>query len=174
MIHIEILIDADTEDPFHAAGIAENDIRDAVQAAARVGDCDDVHVGVRVTMDRAIHAVNRQFLQHDYPTDVISFPYDLSPPRVEGELVVSLETAMAQASDAGWSVKDEILLYIVHGTLHLVGFDDTADDVRVAMRQAERDALGSLGIVVPDAEASPSDASPSNASQCDASRESVL
>ncbi|TWU01952.1 rRNA maturation RNase YbeY [Neorhodopirellula pilleata] len=149
MTNIETLIDSDAEDPFAAAGIRETDLQSAVIAAAQVGHCDRISVGVRVTMDAAIHQINRQFLQHDYPTDVISFPYDLVPPRVEGELVVSLETAIAQATVAGWSIREELLLYVVHGTLHLVGYDDTTEPLRSEMRLAERTGLASLGIVPP-------------------------
>lgn len=146
---IEILIDPDAEVPLRKTGITEDDVRAAVLAAARLGECDDVEVGVRVTMDAAIHAINRQFLQHDYPTDVISFPYELAPPTVEGELVVSVETGLTQAREAGWSAKEEVLLYVIHGTLHLVGFDDTAAEVRSAMRNAEHAVLRSLGMNSP-------------------------
>lgn len=146
MANIEILIDPDAEEPFATAHIDETDLRSAVAAAAKVGDCDDITVGIRISMNAAIHQINRQFLQHDYPTDVISFPYDLAPPRVEGELVVSIETATVEAQAADWSTREELLLYVVHGTLHLVGYDDTASDVRAEMRQAEQAALASLGI----------------------------
>lgn len=142
---IEILIDSDVEDPLRTIGVTEHEIRAAVMSAASIGDCYQCEVGVRVTGDATIHAINRQFLQHDYPTDVISFPYELSPPRVEGELVVSLETAIAGAADAKWSARAELLLYVIHGTLHLVGFDDTNDAARSQMRSAETSALRLIG-----------------------------
>src|SRR5262245_25750843 len=75
--------------------------------------------------DEAIHALNRKFLQHDEPTDVITFPY--SSPRaasLEGDIAISTETAIRAAEERGHSVADELVLYVIHGVLHLCGFDD--------------------------------------------------
>lgn len=146
MVTIELLVDPEAEKRMRAACVTEADIQGAVAAATSIGDCDCGEVGVRVTDDSNIHAINREFLQHDYPTDVISFPYDLSPPKVDGELVVSIDTATAEAPNANWSVREELLLYVIHGTLHLVGFDDTDEAVRSQMRLAEKSALRLIGI----------------------------
>lgn len=146
MLTIEILVDAETATPMQNEGITETDIRKAVLAAASVGNCDTGEIGVRVTDDPNIHQINFDFLQHDYPTDVISFPYLLSIPNVEGELVVSLDTAASEASEANWTVREELLLYVIHGTLHLVGLDDTNDEVRSQMRAAEKKAFRLIGI----------------------------
>ncbi|EMI43838.1 rRNA maturation RNase YbeY [Rhodopirellula sp. SWK7] len=147
MSEIEITIDSRVRDQVRGHSSEERplgraEIEAAVRAAAAVGNCTDCRIGVRVTDDATIHEINRDFLQHDYPTDVISFPYELQPPMVEGELVVSIDTAENEAADAGWSVAQELLLYVIHGTLHLVGFDDTDDESRKEMREAERKALG--------------------------------
>tara|TARA_A100001391_G_scaffold2852_1_gene2535 strand:+ start:3165 stop:3641 length:477 start_codon:yes stop_codon:yes gene_type:complete len=149
MSEIEVIIDPDVRERVRECSIASHplngrSIESAVRAAASVGGCDDCRVGVRVTNDKVIHQINRDFLDHDFPTDVISFPYELTPPMVEGELVVSIDTAIAQAPDAGWSIAEELLLYVIHGTLHLVGFDDIADADRAAMRNAESKALSLL------------------------------
>ncbi len=146
MSEIEITIDAGVRAQVQrhcttAHPINPEMIGAAVRAAASLGRCSDCRIGVRVTNDRTIHDLNRQFLDHDYPTDVISFPYALAPPLVEGELVVSIDTAEVQAPDAGWSVAQELLLYVIHGTLHLVGYDDVEDSDRAAMREAESQAL---------------------------------
>lgn len=149
MSEIEITIDANVRDR-----VAEYDtttclldcaaIAAAVRAAASIGGCSDCRIGVRVTSDPVIHQINREFLNHDYPTDVISFPYALSAPIVEGELIVSIDTAVVQAADAGWSVAEELLLYVIHGTLHLVGYDDVDDADRSVMRDAEAKAMSLL------------------------------
>jgi len=99
----------------------------------------------------SIHPINREFLQHDYPTDVISFPYELEPPMVEGELVASFETAIENASEPSnpLSPREELLLYVVHGTLHIVGHDDQSPEPRAAMRRAEIAAMKLIGIELP-------------------------
>lgn len=152
MSEIEITIDAGIEErvrrystPGQEINIAR--IESAVYAAAAVGGCHECQIGVRVSDDTSIHEINRRFLQHDYPTDVISFPYHLAPPIVEGELVVSIDTAARESVAAGWSIAQELLLYIIHGTLHLVGFDDTEDSSRLKMREAEQTALRNMGAI---------------------------
>ena len=106
-------------------------------------------VSVAVVNDARIHALNRVFLNHDYPTDVLSFVYQASENTVDGELVVSAETALRAGAEYGMAAQDELLLYIVHGTLHLVGCDDQTDEARRVMRARERDIMQQLGITLP-------------------------
>jgi probable rRNA maturation factor len=81
-------------------------------------------ISIAVVDDRSIHELNRQFLDHDYPTDVLSFPLVAAGNHLEGEIVVSVDTAAREAAEVGWSTEDELLLYVVHGALHLAGFAD--------------------------------------------------
>jgi probable rRNA maturation factor len=142
----------------------EEPIRDAVRAAARLRGFKDGKIGVMVTDDPTIHEINLRHLDHDYPTDVISFTYDRDDKTVEGELVVSLCTARQSAQSLGWDWQSELLLYVVHGTLHICGLEDSTPDQRREMRLAEEAVFNRLGIVGyrrfdPDQEPSP--ASPS-------------
>lgn len=102
-------------------------------------------IGIAVVDDQAIHALNRQYLQHDYPTDVLSFPLEQNDGHLEGEVVVSADTADCHAKEAGWSASDELLLYVIHGMLHLVGFRDKRPDDIAAMRCAELKYLQQAG-----------------------------
>ncbi|MDX1968233.1 MAG: rRNA maturation RNase YbeY [Planctomycetaceae bacterium] len=101
--------------------------------------------------DVEMQRINCEFLDHDWPTDVVSFSYveetDSADSRIDGELVVSVDTAQRQARQHGWSLDDELLLYCVHGFLHLRGYDDLTDDARVQMRQRECELLGRIGLV---------------------------
>lgn len=104
-------------------------------------------ISVAVVDDLTIHAVNRRHLDHDEPTDVISF--HLSGPdddELSGELVVSAETAARTARQAGVSALDELALYVVHGLLHLCGHDDTTPAAARRMRQREGEVLAALGL----------------------------
>ncbi len=87
--------------------------------------------------DDAIHEVNRKHLAHDYATDVLSFLLDDGPLSFHGEVIVSAETAARDCGDFGNDMARELLLYAIHGTLHLVGYNDKSDHERVAMRAAE-------------------------------------
>ncbi|MFG0267258.1 MAG: rRNA maturation RNase YbeY [Rhodopirellula sp. JB055] len=152
---VDVLIDEEAEPDlavwFGSLESARADIAKAAIAAAAVEGCDCGSLGVRICDDATIHPINREFLQHDYPTDVISFPYELTPPKVEGELVASFETAIENASEASnpLSPHEELLLYVVHGTLHIVGHDDQSPAPRAAMRRAEIAAMECLGIELP-------------------------
>ena len=151
----DVLIDEEAEPDlsiwFGCLETARTELAQAAIAAAAVEGCDRGSVGVRICDDATIHPINREFLQHDYPTDVISFPYELEPPMVEGELVASFETAIENASEPSnpLSPREELLLYVVHGTLHIVGHDDQSPEPRAAMRRAEIAAMKLIGIELP-------------------------
>src|SRR5205807_1937747 len=75
-----------------------------------------------------IHRLNKQFLQHDEPTDVLTFPYTLPGAKtLEGEVAIGYEVAKENAADRGHDVNLELLLYVVHGCLHLCGYYDIDD-----------------------------------------------
>jgi len=94
---------------------------------------------------------NRDFLQHDYPTDTISFPteYRQDEGHLEGEVLVCTEIAQERAEEFSWTADEELLLYVVHGMLHLIGYDDTDAEQQAKMQEKERDYLATLGIQVP-------------------------
>ena len=107
----------------------------------------DGRVGIALMDNATIHALNKRFLNHDEPTDVLSFP--LSDPgsrKLEGDLAVGAEMAQAQAAARGHDVQAELALYVIHGLLHLCGYDDHEDEGRAAMRQRERHYLSLLGL----------------------------
>ncbi|MFO0980442.1 MAG: rRNA maturation RNase YbeY [Planctomycetota bacterium] len=117
----------------------------AVHAASRVGRLRARSLSVVIVGAAEMRRLNRQFLGHDYVTDVLSFPFGDQDP--VGELVVCAAFAAGQARARGHSPREELLLYVVHGTLHLAGFmDQQAADVK-RMRAAERRALARIGIV---------------------------
>lgn len=95
--------------------------------------------------------LNRQHLNHDYDTDVLSFLLECDEPKesradaprgsgktIDGEVLISTDVAAKAAAEFGWSVENEITLYLVHGLLHLVGYDDLSDDEKAIMRDRER------------------------------------
>ncbi len=123
-------------------------------------------ISIAIVDDPAIHRLNRQYLQHDYPTDVLSFllAADEATGHLEAEIIVSQDTAMRVARQYGWSDAEELLLYLIHGSLHLTGLDDATDTQRAAMQQAEDRYLKWAGIIRPAATATesalPADTSP--------------
>ncbi|WP_437201788.1 rRNA maturation RNase YbeY [Planctomicrobium sp. SH664] len=123
--------------------IDEAEIRQVVAATLQAEQITSAELVIALVDDPAIHVVNREHLQHDYPTDVISFLYDqpLGPGSLDGELVVSVETAAREATTYGWQTSDELTLYLVHGLLHLCGYDDLTEPEQQVMRERERSVL---------------------------------
>ena len=99
-----------------------------------------------VVDDHTIRELNQRHLNHDYATDVLSFPLEQAAGALEGEVIVSADMALATAPEYGWSAEDELLLYVIHGTLHLVGCDDKRPAERRAMRNREKAYLARLGV----------------------------
>lgn len=107
-------------------------------------------VSVAVVDDAAIHELNRRYLAHDEPTDVLSFLLESGPAELEGEIVASAQTACRAAEEWGWPAADELLLYVVHGALHLVGYDDLTEPARTEMFARQREVLARMGVAEPE------------------------
>jgi len=86
--------------------------------------------------DEELLEVNRQFLDHDYYTDIITFNRNRGN-RVNGDLAISVERIIDHAAQQGIAVRDEVLRVVVHGTLHLCGYDDHSDEEKAQMRALE-------------------------------------
>ena len=90
--------------------------------------------------NKDIRKVNKEFLSHDFPTDVISFRLNTGK-SVDGELYIGVDVAKENASIYGENFYSEIKRLIIHGTLHLVGFVDTKENDRAKMREWENHFL---------------------------------
>lgn len=112
-------------------------------------------ITVVVSTDDAVQRLNREFRGIDKPTDILSFPADSSglPAEAEmthylGDLIVALPYVERQAEQAGHSVADELVLAVIHGTLHLLGYDhDTAVHQR-EMWSRQAALLGTLEVAI--------------------------
>jgi probable rRNA maturation factor len=124
-------------------------VRALVGAIANDARVTEGSLSIAIVDDATMHQLNRKYLEHDYPTDVLSFVLEREANRLEGEVVVSHDTAANCAVRYGWPADDELLLYVVHGMLHLVGFDDATPEDRAKMRSAEARYLAQVGLRVP-------------------------
>lgn len=103
-------------------------------------------LSIALVDDDNIRRLNNQYLQHDYATDVISFVIEATENSIVGQLIVSTETAERVAEQIGVPLEHELMLYVVHGTLHLVGLDDLDDASAAKMRAAEAEYLGRFDV----------------------------
>jgi probable rRNA maturation factor len=98
-------------------------LRQAIEATGLAGE-----VSVLLTEDEAIRTLNRTYRGKDKATDVLSFPAAETAVGIAGDLVISLETALRQAEERGHSLETEIRVLLLHGLLHLAGYDHEVDD----------------------------------------------
>ncbi len=117
----------------------------AALAVLRESDFSSAMISLAVVDDAAIRDLNRQFLNHDFPTDVLSFALQDDGSHLEGEVIISADTAAAAAAELGWTPAAEQLLYVIHGMLHLVGYRDKTPAEAQQMRIAEARFLGQFG-----------------------------
>jgi probable rRNA maturation factor len=115
-------------------------LRSAQRAAGLEGE-----VQVLLTDDATLKRLNRTFRAKNKATDVLSFPAgpttvffaDPDAPQLAGDLAISLETAARQAEEFGHSLRDEVRVLLLHGILHLAGFDHEVDSGEMAAREDE-------------------------------------
>ena len=93
--------------------------------------------------DDEILDVNRQFLNHDYFTDIITFDYSRKD-KVSGDIFISLDTVKSNSVDLKTSYNTELFRVIVHGLLHLCGINDKSPEERIVMERNEDQALEML------------------------------
>lgn len=181
----------------------ENRVQAAVLRALAIEQVASAVLSISIVDNTAIHVINRDHLQHDYPTDVISFQLDFvsadelpsdedfgddaedeqfsdddgdpvdegddvssgellregraAGAAIEGEIIASAEMAVSMAADGKWSAEAELTLYIVHGLLHICGYDDLTPEEKCIMRARERAILSELGLTAIYAEDSEED-----------------
>lgn len=163
MIEVALL----QEDPWPQGrwqALADAAVRSAIGATpfgTLIGSRAAVEISVRLTSDQEVLTLNAQYRGKDKPTNVLSFPM-VQPDLIDtvsqnsddgevllGDIVLAHGVCTAEAAERGISAEDHASHLIVHGTLHLLGYDHMNDDEGDAMEAIERDALATLGIADP-------------------------
>src|SRR5436190_9485455 len=132
--------------PQEAVPIDRGRMREVVRAVLEGEGIAEAEISLAFVDNPTIHRLNKRFLGHDEPTDVLSFPLsEANAKKLQGELVIGAEVALAQAAERGHDVKAELTLYVIHGLLHLCGYDDQDEAGARRMRERERHYLAHLG-----------------------------
>jgi probable rRNA maturation factor len=120
-------------------------LRKAVRSVLRDAGLRKARISLAVVDDETIARLNWKYLRHRGPADVLSFVLDNND-GLEGEVIVGAQTALRAAPQYGWPPQNELLLYVIHGMLHLVGHDDRTAALRAEMQKRETEILEKLGI----------------------------
>lgn len=147
-----------------ALPVDESRLEEIVRLTLQAEGVVDATISVAIVDDPTMHALNRRHLDHDYPTDVLSFLLDCVEQRpaatgddprrqcegfgkrLDGEIIISADTALRECREYDWPAEHELTLYLVHGLLHLCGYDDLDDEKRRLMRRREREILQIWGL----------------------------
>ena len=126
--------------------IDSDDINKKIETVMNNLDCLNQEVSILLTADADIRELNQQFRSIDQATDVLSFPQNAEEdPPIPGELIlgdiaVSLDTAQVQAKEHGLTFEEEIILLLIHGILHLLGYDhEISEQEEEKMRSKTRE-----------------------------------
>ncbi len=142
---------------WRASGVTDQALGRAARAGFQIaapaagGTCE---ISILLTDDAEMRALNRTWRGKDAPTNVLSFPAggDLRAPGLIGDVALAYETTRKESDAMGRTLSDHIAHLVVHGVLHLLGFDHMRDEDAERMEALERTALASLGIADPYAE----------------------
>ena len=136
-------------------------------AAMDTLEITDSEISLAIVSDKAIAVLHEKWLGISGPTDVLSF--NLSSPKhaqssgdgkqqasgngkqqeIHGEIIASAETASREAHVYSWSPEYELLYYLIHGLLHLIGYDDQTPSARISIRRKERAVMRAIGLPTP-------------------------
>ena len=140
------MIQIDFRNEQHTLPVDESRLGEAIELVLRRAGVARAEISVAVVDDPSMHELNRRYLDHDEPTDVLSFVLEAGSGALEGEIIVSADTAASTAARFGWAAEDELLLYVIPGALHLVGYDDLNAAAKSDMRRQERACLAHFGL----------------------------
>jgi probable rRNA maturation factor len=131
----------------------ESRLRTAAETVLSLQTADpESGVAIVIADNETVADLNRRYRGIDSPTDVLSFPADTPPielpdePPYLGDLVIAYPYAVAQAEQEGHDIDDSFALLVIHGILHLLGFDHDTPENRAQMWTAQDEALSKLGV----------------------------
>ena len=95
-----------------------------------------------------IHAINKSYLKHDYTTDIITFNYSDSLQQIDGEIFISIDDALSNSKKFKVTLSDELVRLVIHGILHLLGYDDQNLTDKKIMKRLENKLLSKNNFIL--------------------------
>ncbi len=152
----------DIQDEFGAAGLPTERMIAAIRYVLGKHKtshdiADNAALTVVISHDKRVQDLNKHFRDVDAPTDVLSFPADPLPEDIDltedegaylGDLIIAYPYTMHEAAEAGHALDDELVLLVIHGTLHLLGYDHDNEANQDRMWAAQADALAAAKVAI--------------------------
>lgn len=108
-------------------------------------DCSLKHLDINLLQNSEIRKINKKFLKHNYNTDIITFPYSNGKSGIEGEIFISLDEVKRNSLIFSDSYKNEFLRVVIHGCLHLTGYNDKTGKQKELIREKENFYMSKFG-----------------------------
>ncbi|QDU63187.1 Endoribonuclease YbeY [Planctomycetes bacterium Pan216] len=135
------MINVDIADRQDSLGVDDQWFVGLAQHVLEAQEVSAAEISIALVGDQESWDLNRRYLEHDFPTDVITFPLSEPGEPLHGELVVNTDYARRSSEDYDWSAFMELGLYVVHGILHLCGYDDHEESDAAAMSERQQSLL---------------------------------
>lgn len=145
------MIDIEIDDPAWTQALPEIEkvVRYAALVALEVEEAGHGEVAFRLTDDAGVQALNRDFLGKDAPTNVLSFPTPPNPRSYLGDVALAYGVCAREAAEQDKPLAHHVSHLVIHGVLHLLGYDHIGDDEAEVMEDLERTLLADMGIPDP-------------------------
>lgn len=145
------MIDVEIEDPAWTEALPQAEMLARGAALAAQDREGAAHEGVTIllTDDESVRELNAQFREQDKPTNVLSFPAPDNPERFAGDVALAFGVCAREAAEQGKTLAQHLQHLVVHGVLHLLGYDHIGDDEAEVMEDLERAVLAELGVPDP-------------------------
>jgi probable rRNA maturation factor len=139
--HGDVKFSIDVVNQQNVLRVATSKLRSLARFVLREEGVPAAHIELALVDDATIKRVHRRFLGLDTPTDVLTFPFHEPHEPLAGQIVLSVETAARVGPAHGLTAEDEVLLYAIHGILHLCGYDDRSARAARRMRRRQEQLL---------------------------------
>ena len=131
-------------------------VRKVAREALKSLECLDKELSVALVDDEQMRELNRRYRGRDRPTDVLAFPMDSADGPLLGDVVISVDTALVQAKLASQALEEEVMVLLLHGILHLLGYDHTGSKLEARrMAAAQAKLTSELASLLPSAAGRP-------------------
>ena len=117
--------------------INKNSLHRIVAALCKELDLKIISLEINIVSSETMLGINKKYLNHNYNTDIITFDYSSERNNLDGEIFISVDDALENSKKYHVSLNNEILRLVIHGILHMIGYDDVASAKRKKMKTVE-------------------------------------
>lgn len=128
--------------------LKKSKIHDLIKSLSVELNFSILNLEINFTSGERIHSINKIYLKHDYPTDIITFNYSDKLQQIDGEIFISIDDALSNSKKFKVSFSDELVRLVIHGILHLLGYDDQNLTDKKIMKRLENKLLSKNNFIL--------------------------